>query len=71
MACMGLLKAQVSLDPILLAPGNWELTPDQLELRYTEGERLQFKWLTRNRTRAKFVRRAFANKEYDLRLFAG
>jgi hypothetical protein len=63
--------ASVSLDGLIEAPMNWEMTPSELEEKFGQQKPQVFVWLTQDKTRAKFTRRAFSNKQIDLTLFEG
>jgi len=72
---------EADLDPLITLPAAYELTPDQLDTMFTDGDGAElkdsegekknpyFKWLTKERTRALFMRRPFANVTVDLKLF--
>ncbi len=59
------------LDPLLKAPENWQLTPDQFEQSFSrEGNKL-YVWLTKDKTRAKISRQLYHNATTDLTAFDG
>ena len=60
-----------SLDPLLTAPDNWQMTPDVFEETFTKDSNKLFRWLTSDRTRAKLTRDLYQNKKIDLTAFDG
>ena len=68
---LGAKEVKCSLDGLLAFPQVWEITPDQLEKNFAgEGGR-SMKWLTTEKSRAKFSRRMYSNMEIDLTLAEG
>lgn len=64
----------LNLDSLLAAPAVWQLTPEKLEQTFlTPGasDSPYFKWLTEDRTGARFSRRPYSNVSVDLALFNG
>lgn len=59
------------LDGLLVFPQVWEVTADQLEKDYGGKDGKLMKWLTSDKTRAKFSRQLYSNVEIDLSLFEG
>jgi hypothetical protein len=59
------------LDPLLVIPMNWEMTPDEFEKTYTPDKDKLFVWLTADRTRAKLSRSIYRNAEIGLSAFEG
>ena len=62
------------LDPLVLLPAAYSVTPDQLDKMFVEENMKKnpyFTWLTKNRTRALFQRKPFSNVTVDLTLFGG
>lgn len=67
-------KFEVDLDPLINLPEAWSLTPDKLDELFTNEKMKKnpnFKWLTKDRTRAHFSRRPFSNVTIDITLFRG
>jgi hypothetical protein len=67
-------KLQFDLDPILAAPGLWDVTPEKLEeLSAIPGFKNppQFKWLTSDHSGARFSRKPYNNVSVDLTIFGG
>ena len=60
-----------SLDPLLEAPANWQMTQDQFEKKFSAGENDLFTWLTKDRTRAKLARKKYSDAVIDLNVFGG
>ncbi len=65
------VKLKCALDGLLAFPQIWETTPDQLAKQYGGEKGENIKWLTEDRTRAKFSRRLYSNAEIDLTLLGG
>ncbi|MDF1849453.1 MAG: C39 family peptidase [Verrucomicrobiales bacterium] len=66
------LKAD--LDPIISLPGAYDLTPEDLEKMFEKGSwnrNPYFKWLTKDKSRAIFQRKAMPNLKVDLSLLGG
>jgi len=62
---------ECKLDALIAFPQVWEMTPDQLEKDLGgQGGKLM-KWLTKDRTRAKFSRNLYSNAEIDLKMLDG
>jgi hypothetical protein len=59
------------LDGLVAFPQAWELTPDQLEKDFGGEKGKHMKWLTEDRTRAKFSRTLYGNVVIDLTMFEG
>lgn len=59
------------LDPLIKAPENWNMTPDEFEKAYTKDGNKLYRWLTSDKTRAKLSRKLYSNVEIDLTLFDG
>lgn len=59
------------LDPLLEIPTNWQMTPDEFENHFKDGENKLFTWLTKDRSRAKIGRKLYSNTEIDLTVFEG
>ena len=59
------------LDTLLKIPANWEMTPDDFEKNFKEGENALYRWLTKDRTRAKLGRKLYSNAEIDLTILGG
>ncbi len=57
------------LDPLLAIPTNWEMTPDQFEGHFKDGENKLYVWLTDDRSRAKIGRRLYADATIDITVF--
>lgn len=64
-------KYACALDGLLAFPQSWEMTPDQLEKEFGGKKGKTLRWLTSDRSRAKFSRHLYANAEIDLTLFDG
>ena len=59
------------LDALAEIPTNWKMTQDEFEKKFTKENAPYYKWLTKDRTRAKIARRFYSNVELDLSLFDG
>lgn len=63
------------LDALIDLPALWELTPDQLEVKFPKPPKAEenpfFTWLTKDRSRAIFRRRPYVNIELKLSLLEG
>lgn len=59
------------LDTLLAIPDNWQMTPDEFENHFVDGENKLYKWLTENRSRAKIGRKLYSNAQIDLTIFDG
>ncbi len=72
-ACMAPAKTalECKLDGLVSFPQVWEMTPDQLEKDFGGQDGKTMKWLTADKTRAKFSRKLYANAEIDLTLLEG
>ncbi|RYD85865.1 MAG: hypothetical protein EOP84_00985, partial [Verrucomicrobiaceae bacterium] len=73
---MGGLRAAESgmeckLDDLMVFPQVWEMTPDQLEKDFGGTNGKLMKWLTKDKTRAKFSRKLYSNVEIDLKALGG
>jgi hypothetical protein len=65
---------KADLDPVILLPAAYSVTPDQLEKLFTEKDMKKnpyFTWLTERRSRALFQRKPFSNVTVDLTMFGG
>ena len=74
--CMGALRAAESgmeckLDGLLVFPQVWKMTPEQLEKDFGGANGKLMKWLTKDKTRAKFSRKLYSNVEIDLKALDG
>ena len=59
------------LDGLMAFPKVWEMTPDQLEKEMGGKDGRTMKWLTADKTRAKFSRKLYSNAEIDLTMLEG
>lgn len=59
------------LDSLVDAPGNWQMTQDQFEKKFSSGKKNLFTWLTKDRSRGKLSRSKFPGREIDLKVFKG
>lgn len=59
------------LDGLLVFPQVWEVTPERLEKEFGGEKGQSVRWLTKEKTRAKFSRRLYSNAEIDLTLLEG
>lgn len=59
------------LDGLMAFPKVWEMTPDQLEKEMGGKDGKSLKWLTTDKTRAKFSRKLYSNAEIDLTVLEG
>ena len=68
-------QLKLSLDPLLEIPGSFSMSQDDLEKTFPapEGwkENLHFKWLTKNRDRAVFMKHPYGNVTINFSLFGG
>lgn len=64
-------ELKCALDGLVVFPQAWEITPDQLEKDFAGERGKNMKWLTKDRTRAKFSRTLYGNVEIDLTMFEG
>ncbi|MFT4176547.1 MAG: hypothetical protein QM627_07805 [Luteolibacter sp.] len=70
-------RMSCSLDAFLNIPEVWSLTPAKLDAEFAVPEGVEmrvnpyFRWLTKDRSRASFVRRPFHDLEVELRFFGG
>jgi len=64
-------ELKCALDGLVGFPQSWEITPDQLEKDFGGEKGKNMKWLTKDRTRAKFSRTLYGNVEIDLTMFEG
>lgn len=60
-----------SLDPLLAAPDNWQMTAEQFEKAYTKNNNKLYRWLTTDKTRAKIVPDLYRNARLELTAFDG
>lgn len=56
----------VKLDVLTTLPGNWDLTPEAFEKHFNSQQEGLFRWLTKDRTRAKLSRTLYSNIEIKL-----
>lgn len=59
------------LDPLLKAPGCWEMTTAQFEQTFASKGNKLYVWITQDKTRAKISRSLYRNVSLDLTLFEG
>ncbi len=70
-------KLPCPLDALADIPAVWAITPDRLDADFAVPKGLDFKknpyfqWMTKDRTRAVFMKRAFNDLRIDLSLFGG
>ncbi|MGL4399218.1 MAG: C39 family peptidase [Luteolibacter sp.] len=64
-------KLKGELDGLFAFPQTWETTQAQIEKLYGGEKNEKIKWLTQDRTRAKFSRRLYLDAEIDLTLIEG
>jgi hypothetical protein len=64
-------RMECKLDGLMTFPQVWEMTPDQLEKDFGGADGKLMKWLTKDKTRAKFSRKLYANAEIDLKTLDG
>jgi hypothetical protein len=64
-------EVECPLDGLLEFPAVWEITPERLEKDFGGEGGKSMKWLTTEKTRAKFSRRLYSNHEIDLTLGEG
>lgn len=67
-------KLKGDLDPLILLPGAYSMTPDLLDKMFNEENKKKspyFTWLTEKRSRALFQRKPFRNVTVDLTMFGG
>ena len=65
---------EADLDPLILLPAAYSVTPDQLDKLFVAENMKKnpyFTWLTEKRTRALFQRKPFSNVTIDLTMFGG
>lgn len=60
-----------SIDPLLKAPDNWQMTPEQFETKFTHGKNKLYVWLTHDKTRAKMIPGLYPNARIELSAFEG
>ena len=60
-----------ALDGLVAFPQVWKVTPEQLEKEYAGENGRNMKWLTADKTRAKFSRKLYSNQDVDLTLLEG
>ncbi len=61
------LSAKVDL--LATIPNNWELTPEAFEKHFNAENKGLFRWLTKDRTRAKLSRTLYSNTDIQLTIF--
>lgn len=54
------------LDILVQIPNNWELTPEAFEQHFNANHKGFFRWLTKDRSRAKLSRTLYSNREIKL-----
>lgn len=59
------------MDSLLAAPRCREMTQEDFEKEFTQGENMMFVWLTKEKTRAKISRNLYRDAEVDLTMFDG
>jgi len=59
------------LDHLVGTPENWQMTPDEFEKHFKEGENALYVWLTKDRSRAKIGRKLYADATINLTVFKG
>jgi hypothetical protein len=64
-------RMECKLDGLMTFPQVWEMTPDQLEKDFGGADGKLMKWLTKDKTRAKFSRKLYSNAEIDLKTLDG
>lgn len=69
--CVNSVFAAVNLDSLLEMPKSWEMTSQNLESSFTKDGKLQFEWLTVDKSRAKFTHRKAGSRKMELALFDG
>lgn len=52
-------------------PENWNMSMDEFEKKFSDGNNKLFSWLTEDRTRAKISRKLYSNTEIDVTAFGG
>jgi hypothetical protein len=70
---MGSAQKEIAcaLDGLLVFPQVWEMTPEQLETQFGGQGGRSMKWLTTEKSRAKFSRHLYSNLEINLTLIEG
>ena len=58
-----------SLDPLLNQPINWQMTVGEFEKTFSKNGNKLYRWLTKEKTRAKINRKLFGNVEINLTMF--
>ncbi|MBT8037568.1 MAG: C39 family peptidase [Verrucomicrobiae bacterium] len=76
MACMAWLAPTLAaksiacpLDPLLTLPGNWNMSVDQFEKHFSSNGNKLYRWLTKDKSRAKISRKLYRNAEINLTLY--
>lgn len=71
MLCVNSVFAAVGLDSLLNVPKSWQMTPQELETEFSRDGKLQFEWITADKSRAKFTHRKGGSRKVELELFDG
>lgn len=56
----------LSLESLVAMPTNWQMTPEDFEAKFSEGDKQLFTWLTKDKSRAKLTRSEDSGVAFEL-----